>query len=208
MDDSAGRSQSNESTSLLNNVTVAKRVSPNLKRTTFDFENPRDEINTDNIKRIFPFLLSILSSILFIIVVFYYFKLRNDHQQSLLVAPPKLPRLSIHTTKKDGEDFVYVVDNYPLPESPSLMEATNGLNQLKANSDNNILAEGRYVRNVHENGWHYLSIKAADLGTYKSKRKMESSRNSKNDDELDSHIQYFSQKYLRTMEALGYLGLL
>mmetsp|Transcript_4556 Transcript_4556/g.6235 ORF Transcript_4556/g.6235 Transcript_4556/m.6235 type:complete len:231 (+) Transcript_4556:121-813(+) len=190
----SGQSQSNEYTSLLSNAIDQKPVASNSQRfKSLNFESPKVETTTfDNIKRwksVLLFIFSVVSSILFIAIVFYYFKLREDHHKSLLASPPKLPPLSIYTTRKDGEDLVYVIDNYPLPTLPSLKETNkNGENQLKGSSisvDKDVLAEGRYVRNVNNNGWHYLSIKAADLGVYKPRRKMESGRHSKNEDEID-----------------------
>eukprot|EP01036_Dinobryon_divergens_P034039 gene34039-43981_t len=119
---------------------------------------------------------------------------------------------SIHIDKGFNADILYVIDNFPIPSPPSVANIIPTLSS-RSNSDNpiweslsqftstgtkkEILASGKWMRNIHGNGWHYLSVRSSDFDT--------TAKNFPKHGISDVDRDYFAQRYLRTMEALGYL---
>lgn len=148
------------------------------------------------------FTLSILSTLLFMLGVYFAV---NSRERNGDIETLSLPPLSIHIEKDSFGDRLYVVDNYPLL-GPSTAEplvfkdndVKDVIEKAYGSNKKEILAEGRWIPNVRDNGWHYLSVTSTDLDL--NKQKASSSKSNSEDRE------YFSKRYLRTLEAMGYLG--
>lgn len=161
------------------------------------------------------FVISVLSTIFIVLVVVRIYATQKESRNDLLMRSSNSPHpfLSIHVEQGIGnEELIFVIDNNPLLNAPSnLFEASyaklsigSTLSSMlqsssKSGSKKEILASGRWMRNVDGNGWHYLSIHSTDMDTSIDSTK-------KRQGDVDSNRAYFSQRYLRTMEAIGYLG--
>ena len=159
------------------------------------------------------FSLGFISTAALIIACLHLLIVKNERNNILLGSMSHTVHFSIHIDKGVNADILYVIDNFPIPSPPSVAKIIPILSSRSSSNnkiweslsqssstgpEKQILASGKWMRNVHGNGWHYLSIRSSDFDT--------TTTNFPKHGIKDVDREYFAQRYLRTMEAIGYLG--
>ena len=166
----------------------------------------------DRVCTVLVFTFGFISTVAFIVAFLNFLIYKNDRNNILLGSMSHTAYLSIHIDKEVNADILYVIDNFPLPSPPSVATVFPTLSSSNENkiwesfshststhgAKKEILASGKWMRNVHGNGWHYLSVRSSDFDSF--------TNNFPKHIIKDVDRDYFAQRYLRTMEALGYLG--